>query len=133
MNVFSVPKKHYMTDFMKDTFHNCRIEVTSSGEESVAILGTPFLYNYYGVYDLENSRAGLFVHKQSEGVIAEGGISRDDEGTVFPGWAIFVIIGGVVGLVAIIGIFIYIRMRNKRLQNQLVEYSKVEGSDKNAL
>jgi hypothetical protein len=116
-DVFNVPKKHYMTDIKIGNYPGCRIEITNSGEESVAILGTPFLYNYYGIYDLKNSRAGLFAHKSSEGTITKGGVDRSVEDSILPGWAIFVIIAGVVGLVAIIGIFIYVRMRNKRLQN----------------
>jgi hypothetical protein len=128
--VFSIPAYQFLTDYQNGQYDHCRVDVIKGDTDEYAILGTPFLYNYYQIYDFEQSKVGLFIHKYSEGTISDGGIDRD--ATKLPGWAIFVIIAAVaVVLILIVGI-ICIRRRNKRLQNQLVEYSKMDNQKEQA-
>lgn len=69
----------------------------------------------------------MFIHKYSDATITNDGIERVKS---FPAWGVALIIIVIVAIAAIIGTFIYIRRRNKRLENQLVEeYSKVDGED----
>ena len=48
----------------------------------------------------------------------------------FPLWAIILIVVGVLGIILALGIFIFIKMRNKRLQAQLQEYNKLGDKSK---
>jgi hypothetical protein len=62
------------------------------------------------VLDFENERIGF-----TNGDIVDDLPSKKS----FPLWAIILIVTGGLGIILAVGIIVFIKMRNKRLQNQL--------------
>ena len=115
---YAISPDNYLLDQMgpskdhKSTVNYCSILIQRNNivnQTNNYVLGTVFLYNYYLVFDWENTRIGF----NGPIVVNFSPLSKPS----IPFWIILVI-AGVVAIVGI-AIFCFIRMRNKRLQKDL--------------
>ena len=65
---FGVPFEDYTVDFNQRGVDYCIIGI-SSGDFDLYILGDSFLRSYLSIYDFEESRVGLALHKYSKATI----------------------------------------------------------------
>lgn len=79
------------------------------------VLGQRALQNFYIVFDYDNNKIGFGGGKTIDGLPSKK----------FPTWAIILIATGIVGVLLAIGICIFIKIRNKRLQGRLDQYNEV--------
>lgn len=107
----------------------CRYLITKSTSLAHVVLGQPFLHNYYQIYNMDTNVVGLYQHQFSKAVIDEDGIDNRDDPTGLAPWAIALIVIAVLIVVGVIIAVVLIKKRNKRLGNQLVEYSGLEDRD----
>lgn len=102
----------YLEDSVDKSVNYCNILIQRNNIVNYTneyVLGTIFMFNYYLVYDFDNQRIGF------NGPTVNFSDDRSPPG--FPLWAIIAII---VGIAIIAGaVFFFIRMRNKRLENEL--------------
>ena len=82
----------------------------SGGDYGLYILGDAFLRSYLSVYDFENKRAGLVLHKYSNGAVTLHDYGMDD-------WAVALIVITTMLTIITIGLWVNKRLRNKRLAN----------------
>ena len=64
------------------------------------------------MYDFENKRAGLVLHKNSKGVITLHDYGMDD-------WAVALIVITTLLGISTIGLWVNKKLRNKRLSNMM--------------
>ena len=83
-------------------------------------MGQVVLKNYVTVYDYDTYRVG-FIGNFKEGLPLHN---------TFPGWGIALIVLAVLAVLIGVGIFIFIRIRNKRLEERLNDYNELDKGDK---
>jgi len=84
----------------------------SGSDFGLYILGDAFLRSYLSVYDFENKRAGLVLHKYSNGAVTLHDYGMDD-------WAVALIVITTLLAIGTIGLWVNKRLRNKRLENMI--------------
>lgn len=99
----------------------CRIGVSSLDKNigvSLYIIGDAFLRSYLSIYDFENYRVGLGIHKESRAFIEQA------EPKPNHGGSLLAIILGAVGMAIVIGIVVVCcrRQKQKRIRDGLQYY-----------
>lgn len=96
--IFSVAPEDYMIEEVDGNKTFCYFGIF--GDEKIGdmiILGDAFLRAYYSIYDFENDRIGIAVHKYSASYLEKK----------FPKWIIIVIVAVSILFLIIIGVVIY--------------------------
>lgn len=86
------------------------------------VLGNVFMFNFYTIFDLDNSRVGVALHIYSQGSLKEDVLHPDPTdptnpnnpkipSAAFPTWGIIII---VVGAVILVGLVVFISFRRCR-------------------
>eukprot|EP00347_Sterkiella_histriomuscorum_P017906 403347527 len=131
--VYSVPVKLYVQEQLSETQSpECRVLIVRTNEtvQDYVVLGQPFLHNYYQVFDYDQNRIGLYLHQFSiVSKIEENGIDNRDAPTGLAPWATALIVISILIIVGIIIAVYLIRKRNKKLAEQLVDYSRLSEND----
>ena len=108
---FNVPPEDYLIAYQENGYDYCILGL-SGADYGLYILGDAFLRSYLSVYDFENKRAGLVLHKYSKGVITLHDDGMDD-------WAVSLIVITTLLGISSIGLWVNKKLRNKRLQNMI--------------
>ena len=72
-------------------------------------MGDTFLRSFISIYDYENKRVGLVLHKNSKATVTKPGSSKGG----MKAWVIVLIVIVVLALVAVIGYLVYKARKNK--------------------
>jgi hypothetical protein len=98
----------------------CTILVQRGTDNNSYTFGQPILKSLYQVYHYESNEISFFIHTYSTATSSEGGVEfREIEGGL-PGYAIALIVIGVVLVIVIIVVIVCCRRRrNARLAKAL--------------
>ncbi|CDW78695.1 eukaryotic aspartyl protease family protein [Stylonychia lemnae] len=139
MNTFAINPKDYLfgqVDGGNRAF--CTFLIKKNNKDYVQI-GQPFLKNFYAIFDFESGSVGFFLHAYTNSEVNSDGVERvvtpqppitDDSPSddKFPIWAIILIVVVLIGGLLALGAVAFIKIRNKRLQQNLSQYNQLEGT-----
>lgn len=110
--------------FLKQEGKNCAIQITVNAEQSfteqnpkdVIYIGEDLFQSYYVVFDYDSGKIGLSGYTTT----------FEEEPSKFPLWAILLIVGGVIAIIAGIAIVLVKRRKQSEISKGLHHYNELE-------
>lgn len=112
--IFMIPPEYYLQDFNTIFGPRCLVRIYSGGNINFFILGLPFLQTFYSIYDFENRRLGIALHRYSSGLVQNEFKKYDDNKTT---WIIIASCIGASLVLLVIVCAIIKKLKKKRLSN----------------